>query len=116
MDLKQEITNHIRWIDSLASLLDSDELTDERLSAISEHDKCELGKWLGSKESKGYQALPEFEKLVESHRVFHELAGSMVAAVQLDQETDVLALQTRFIEESQKVVGYLKQMQLAAGK
>lgn len=116
MDLRQEITNHIRWIDSLASLLDSSELSEERLNAISEHDKCALGKWLNSDESRDFQAMPEFAKLVESHKAFHELAGSMVAAVKLDEETEVLALQARFIEESQKVVGYLQQMQAGTEK
>lgn len=116
MDLRQEITNHIRWIDSLASLLDSDELTEERLNAISEHDKCALGQWMLSDESKDFQAMPEFQELVESHKAFHELAGSMVAAVKLDQEIDVIALQTQFLEESQKVVACLQQMQEASGK
>ena len=116
MDLKQEITNHIRWIDSLASLLDSDELTEDKLNAISEHDKCALGKWLISDESKDYQGRPEFKELVDSHKAFHELAGSMVAAVQLDEEAEVLVLQTQFLEESQKVVGYLQQLQEGAGK
>lgn len=111
MDLKQEITNHIRWIDSLASMLDSDDLTDETFNAISEHDKCALGKWMISEESKEFQGLAEFEELSESHKLFHELAAEMVEAVQLDQETDVLVLQEQFIEESQKVIGHLRRLQ-----
>lgn len=110
MDLELEITNHIRWIDSLASLLDSEELTEETFSAISEHDKCALGQWLMSKESKSLQGLPEFEKLIESHKLFHELAAEMVEAVQLNQETDVMVLQTQFIEESRKVIDNLRRL------
>lgn len=116
MDLRQEITNHIRWIDSLASLLDSDELTDETFNAISEHDKCALGRWLASDESKGFWELPEFERLSESHKAFHDLAAKMVEALQLDQETDVMVLHTQFVEASQKVIGYLQQLHESSGK
>lgn len=111
MDLRNEIINHLEWMDTIASLLGSEEFTEEYIQAITQHDKCALGQWLDSDDSKELKYLPEFEKLIESHAAFHKLAGNLITAVQLGKESDAIESHRQFIEESQKVIAYLQNLQ-----
>ncbi|MBG7600989.1 MAG: hypothetical protein IZT60_00390, partial [Gammaproteobacteria bacterium] len=58
----------------------------------------------------------EFEKLIESHDVFHKLAGSLITALQLGKEAKAIELQTQFIEMSQKVINYIQILQENSGE
>ena len=107
MDIGQEITNHLEWIETIASLLDSEEITQEELQVITQHDKCMLGQWLNSEASMKFKDLPEYEKLIESHKAFHKLAGYLITALQLDKESKAIESHKQFIEMSQKVIDYL---------
>jgi hypothetical protein len=111
MDLRHEIINHLEWMDTVASLLGSEEMTKEQIQVISQHDKCELGKWLDSEASEDFKELPEFEMLIESHEAFHKLAGNLITAVQDNNEENAIESNRQFIEESQKVIGYLQSLQ-----
>ena len=115
MNIGQEITNHLEWMENIASILGTQELTAEELQAISQHDKCKLGHWLKSEASGKFKDLPEYEKLIESHQAFHELAGKLIMTLQLDKEAEAIEIETRFIETSQKVVDYLSVLQANAG-
>lgn len=111
MDLNQEVTNHLQWIESLAAILGTDELTYEYLQRVTQHDKCALGKWLDSDEPGELKKRDEFELLIDSHDAFHRLAGDLITAAQQNKEADALELQAMFIEESKKVIGYLQSLQ-----
>lgn len=111
MDIGQEIANHLEWMETIASLLGNEEITEEELEAITQHDKCKLGLWLNSESSVKFRNLPEYEKLIESHEVFHELAGKLIISLQLDKEAEAIEIETQFIETSQKVIGYLHILQ-----
>jgi hypothetical protein len=111
MDIKQEITNHLEWIETIASLLDSEEISQEDIQVITQHDKCMLGQWLNSEASMKFKDLPEYEKLIESHEAFHKLAGNLITALQLDKEAEAIESQEQFIEMSQKVIDHLHILQ-----
>jgi methyl-accepting chemotaxis protein len=111
MDIGQEITNHLEWIETIASLLGGDKITQEDLQAITQHDKCALGQWLNSEDSMKFKNLSEYEKLIESHKEFHKLAGNLITALQLDKEAEVIESQELFIEMSKKVIDYLHILQ-----
>lgn len=111
MDLGKEITNHLEWIEKIASLLGDEEVTEEALAEVTRHDKCELGRWLSSEESTGYKNFPEFPELIESHNTFHELAGELIAALQQENEAMALESEKHFIEMSQKVIGHLQALE-----
>lgn len=111
MDLRNEIINHIEWMENVASILGNEEITEDEVLALTQHDKCALGKWLDSEASSEYKQLPEFESLVQSHSAFHKLAGNLITAVQLGKEDDAVESHKQFIEESQKVVGCLQILQ-----
>ncbi len=116
MNLQREITNHLEWIDTIASLLGSEEITEEALRVITQHNKCSLGHWLNSDASIKFKNLPEFEKLIESHNAFHKLAGSLITSLQLGNEAEAIELQAQFIEMSQKVINYIRILQENSGK
>ena len=116
MNLQREITNHLEWIDTIASLLGSEEMTEESLRVITQHNKCSLGHWLNSDVPIKFKNLPEFEKLIESHNAFHKLAGSLIAALQLGKEAEAIELQAQFIEMSQKVINYIQILQKNSGE
>jgi len=111
MDIDQEITNHLEWIEVLVSLIGKNEVSEEELEAVTKHDTCALGKWLQSEESSNFKELPEFEKLVESHEAFHKLAGRLIAAVGNNQEGEAIESEEKFIAMSKKVIGYLHILQ-----
>ena len=116
MNLQHEITNHLEWIDTIASLLGSEEITEEALRVITQHDKCSLGQWLNSDASTKFKKLPEFEKLIECHDTFHKLAGSLITALQLGKEAEAIEFQIEFIEMSQKVINYIQILQENSGE
>ena len=116
MDIGQEITNHLEWIETIASLLGGEEITQEDLQAITQHDKCALGQWLNSEDSMKFKNLSEYEKLIESHKEFHKLAGNLITALQLDKEAEVIESQEQFIEMSKKVIDYLHILQESTNK
>ena len=114
MDLGQEITNHLEWIDTVASLLNNEELVEEDFQEITRHDKCALGQWLESEASQSFKDLPEFKKLVETHEAFHKLAGDLVLSLQQGQEADAIEAQEEFLQMSHDVVHYLQVLQEAS--
>lgn len=111
MDLRNEIINHIEWMDAVASLLGGEMVAEETIQELTQHDKCALGQWLNSEASREFKGLPQFESLIQSHTAFHRLAGNLISAVQLGREADALESHKQFIEESKKVVGYLQTLQ-----
>jgi len=111
MDIKQEIVNHLEWIEGLVSLIDKDEVTQDELKTVTQHDKCALGQWLQSEEASNFKDWPEFEKLVESHEAFHNLAGRLIAAVGKNQEAEAMESKEQLFAMSKKVIGYLHVLQ-----
>ncbi len=111
MDIGQEINNHLEWIDTIASLLGNENLTDDDFDEIGQHDKCRLGEWLNSEASDAYRGFPEFHKLIASHETFHHLAGKMIAALSSGDEDEAVKLQEQFIGMSHEVIGHLQMLQ-----
>jgi len=114
MDLGQEIENHLEWIDGIASLLGAETFTEEDLQKITSHNTCELGQWLSSEGPGLYKETPEFSQLVDSHELFHKLAGELIEAIQTGEENKAVEVKEDFISMSQKVVGYLQLLQEAS--
>ena len=114
MDLGQEIENHLEWIDGIASLLGAESFTEEDLQKITSHNTCELGQWLGSEGQELYKEIPEFSQLVDSHELFHKLAGELIEAIQSGKEIKAVEVEEEFISMSQEVVGYLQILQQAS--
>jgi hypothetical protein len=111
MDIRQEITKHLEWIERIASLLGNEDVTQEELHEITQHDKCALGQWLRSDASRKYRNLLEFQNLIDSHDEFHKLAGSFIAVFRQRNESEALKLEAQFIEMSKKVISYLHVLQ-----
>ncbi|MCW8841227.1 MAG: CZB domain-containing protein [Gammaproteobacteria bacterium] len=108
MDIKQEINQHLEWIEKIASLLGSEEVTQAKIDALTQHDKCELGRWLSAEDSRAYRGYPEFQALIDSHAEFHRLAGKLLAALEQENEAEALETGAKFIEMSQQVIGHLQ--------
>lgn len=113
MDLGQEITNHLVWIERIASFLDQGEFSDEDLHEVASHDQCQLGQWLASDAAVGLKGLPEFERLTTSHEAFHQLAGELISALQTGNEANALKVQEDFIGMSREVIDCLQVLQRA---
>lgn len=111
MDITREINNHLVWIDRIASLLDSENLTAEELQDISRQDQCALGEWLDSEASQRFGELPEFQKLLDSHKAFHELAGKLIQSLQQGRDSEAIEAHGQFLEMSQEVVRLLEALQ-----
>ncbi len=108
MDIKQEIAKHLEWIEQISSMIGNDTITDEQISELSEHNRCELGKWLSTVESQQLRDFPEFGKLEDNHKTFHVLAGRLIATLRDGDEEQALATGRAFIEISQQVVAHLQ--------
>ena len=106
MDIAQEITNHLEWMEKIVSLLGSDEVSDADLSVITQHDQCALGRWLGSEESRKFADLSEFRELDSSHAAFHQQAGILITALKQGKDAEALASQDEFIRLSKQVAQF----------
>ncbi len=111
MDIAKEINNHLAWIETLASLLDRETIPSEELNTIAQHESCALGQWLNTKAAEKYNDHQELQQLIQSHESFHKLAADLITAIQQHNEDAALQIQAQFIEESQKVIRYLKTLQ-----
>lgn len=111
MDLAQEIDNHLQWIDTIASMLDKESLSDDELHAITQHDNCALGHWMDSDASNDLKDTEEFKLLAESHDAFHRLAGDLIIALQHGNETETVQAQEQFLGMSHEVIGHLQMLQ-----
>lgn len=112
MDIKQEINQHLEWIERIASLLGSEEVTQDKIDELTQHDKCELGRWLSAEDSADYQGFAEFQALIDSHAEFHQLAGELLEVLERGEEAKALETEKRFIEMSQRVIGYLQALEM----
>ena len=108
MDLELEITNHLEWIDLVASLINEETLEESDYKELTDHDHCALGQWMNSEESKELWELEEFKQLIQSHETFHNLAGDMVALIQQGKAEEALDTEEQFIHASQEVVQHLQ--------
>lgn len=116
MDIGQEIANHLAWMENVISLLGNEEITQDDLDAITQHDRCALGKWLNSEASLEFRDQPGLEQLNESHEAFHKLAGKLISALQEENEAEAIALQEQFVEMSQQVIASLSTLQKKTSK
>lgn len=111
MDIKQEINQHLEWIEKIAELLGSEAITQEKIDELSHHDRCELGRWLRDDAQETYQGFPEFQALIDSHTEFHHLAGELLRALEQEDEAKALVTGRQFIEMSEQVIGYLQALE-----
>lgn len=111
MDIKQEIDKHLKWIETVASLFEHEQITEAEQQDLTRHDRCALGQWLNSGSSAKYQDLPELEVLKENHEAFHKLAGDLITALVAGKEDEALQFQEKFIEKSQTVISCLQVLQ-----
>ena len=116
MDIEKEITNHLVWIEAIASLIDSEKFVEEDIQEINRHDQCSLGQWLDSEASQAFMGLPEFQRLRDSHQAFHELAAKLIVSLQQGQDSEAIKAHGQFIQMSREVVGSLQVLQTYAGK
>lgn len=108
MDIKQEINQHLEWIERIASLLGSEEVTQEKIDELTQHDNCELGRWLNAEDSAAYHSFSEFQALIDSHAEFHQMAGELLEVLERGEESEALETEARFIEMSQRVIDHLQ--------
>lgn len=111
MDIKQEINQHLEWIEKIAALLGSEEVTQAKIDELTQHDRCELGRWLSAEDSCAYQGYPEFQALIDSHEAFHHIAGALITALEKGEESEALETQAQFIALSQEVIGHLQALE-----
>ena len=111
MDIRQEIDNHLNWIENIVSLLGRDSVSDEELAEVTRHDRCALGQWLESGDASEFKGLPALEALKESHDQFHRLAGDLIKAVEAGDETQAVASGEKFVGMSREVIAHLQALQ-----
>lgn len=111
MDIRQEIDNHLNWIENIVSLLGRENLSDEELAEVTRHDRCALGHWLESAEAAEFKEVPELEALKESHDQFHRLAGDLIKAVEVGDEAQAVASEEKFVGMSREVIAHLQALQ-----
>jgi hypothetical protein len=113
MNLDQEISSHLDWIDAVASMLGEDDIPDAELANIARHDQCELGRWLQGEAAAELGDAAALNELVTSHEAFHQLAGRLIAALQQGRADDVEDTKDRFLEKSRQVIAHLRQLKAA---
>ncbi|ENW6032995.1 CZB domain-containing protein [Salmonella enterica] len=77
LNVKSALDAHCKWRDRLVAMING---TDDSfpLEKASVDNECELGRWLHSVGKSKYADLPEFSKLMNSHRMFHTSVKQVV--------------------------------------
>ena len=111
MDLSDEISNHLEWIETIAALLSSEKLSEEDYAEITSHHDCALGHWLDDEAPDELRQSPEFQQLVESHAAFHKMAGDLIDSYQQGKENAALDAEDHFLQLSHEVIEDLQALQ-----
>jgi len=108
MNIDEEISNHLQWIELVASLLSPDAPDDGEIDELTSHDQCSLGHWIESADAQKYRDSDTFQQLDKSHAAFHDLAGDLVILAQQDSMEKAEEVEERFIHLSQEVIEALQ--------
>ena len=79
VDLDSAIKAHAQWRTKLRDAARHQEQLDA--DTIGRDDCCDLGRWLHGRGQGSYGSLPAFQALVECHREFHAVAGSVAQLI-----------------------------------
>jgi hypothetical protein len=104
MEIEDEISRHLEWIEMVSSMLGSSELDDDKLRSLTRDDQCELGLWLASPEPERYGHAAMLDSLRRRHALFHELSGELITAALQGDEAHALSLQDQFLETSHQLI------------
>ncbi|MCE1190795.1 MAG: CZB domain-containing protein [Acidovorax sp.] len=79
VDLESAIKAHAQWRTKLRDAARHQEQLDA--DTIGRDDCCDLGRWLHGRGQGSYGSVPAFQALVDRHREFHEVAGSVAQLI-----------------------------------
>lgn len=111
MDINQEINKHLAWMETVVTLLGSEQANQQEIDEISRHDLCALGQWLESNASQEIGDTPELAELKHAHEAFHNLAGQLISKLHAGSESEAIKAEEDFIMMSQAVIGHLQHLQ-----
>ena len=110
MDFDAEIIKHLEWRTMIETLFRDRERAYVSPATIIQDDKCQLGKWIYSSESKIYANLPVFKTLIEVHKDFHLQAGTIMTICNNGDFTEASELEDEFYRLSAEVITCLKEL------
>lgn len=100
LNMKEVITAHLAWKERLERLINGESTEKLDPEVIQKDDHCALGKWIYQSEEK-FKKEKEFLELVETHKVFHKCAATVITKYQdgnfkgareiLDSEVNILS-------------------------
>lgn len=109
-DFDLALAQHAMWVTRLKLFTMGIGETGLTPAQAADHAACELGRWLGQA-PEACKALPQYQRLVEIHAHFHDLAGQVVELAQKGDGAEVdLLLGTTLPEASNAVSQLLLQL------
>ncbi|MCB2017124.1 MAG: CZB domain-containing protein [Hydrogenophaga sp.] len=83
LDIEAALSAHRQWKQQLRACLMSEEtcMSDEILdrALVCLDDRCDLGRWIHGKGRSRLGTFPGFAELLSHHRMFHHVAGNVMA-------------------------------------
>lgn len=123
LDIDEAIATHQYWKQQLRAQLlarqparpPEDRRALERETAGCD-DRCELGRWIHGRGRARLGTFPGFTDLMAHHRMFHHVAGNILALQECGKLADARRmLEDQFEDYSERVVGDLQRLQHIVG-
>jgi hypothetical protein len=110
IEIESAIAAHRMWSKRLRHIIDG--VSQDRVTPafIGNYTRCVLGEWLHGEGAK-YEGNSEYAKLLETHKIFHEVAENILTLHLAGNSSAAdLLLNGEFEILSTKVVNYLQQL------
>ena len=114
MDFDQEIGKHLQWRTMVEGLFgDTERASYVSPSILIQDDKCHLGQWIYSDESRPFESHPSYKKLIHIHKEFHLKAGTILAICNNGNCESAAEFKDEFYSLSGEVIKCLEQLKQA---
>jgi methyl-accepting chemotaxis protein len=104
VDLNAAIQKHAEWKFKFRNAIFSNEPMDA--VAISQDNRCEIGKWLHGEAQTLYGKSPAYARCLADHAAFHAEAGKVAAAINQKKQNEaetMISADSAFAHASKKV-------------
>lgn len=115
MDFGKAIQAHIQWKQRLQNCINDKNIGDLNSNNVCKDNLCDLGKWLHSDQPETIIKDPTFLEIIDRHKRFHEIAGSIVKRIEKLETLDAdkeLGIDSEYGKVSSKLIALLMRMRV----
>ena len=110
MNIQEAIKSHKQWKLMVESLFRGERSFEVNPSILTKDNLCKLGVWIYSNESNELSNQTQFQQLLNDHKKFHILAGSILSLFKENKASEATEKLEEFQEVSNSVIKLLEDL------